>query len=169
MHYDAYVTREDGTYLIEFPDCVGCQTQTDNDDEVLAFAREALEGWLEANLVERRIPPHPKRHRSPPRGGRVEPIFVGPKLSIALQVRWARQELSLSQKDLAERVGVTQQAIAKIEDPDANPTLDTLSKVATALGLTVEVTMKKTDSYRELAAVRPPRVRAARRVARSAR
>ncbi len=56
MQYDAIVAREGKSFTIEFPDCLGCQTFADNEAEVLSSAREALEGWLEANLAERRVP-----------------------------------------------------------------------------------------------------------------
>lgn len=142
MQYEAFVTREGGQFLIEFPDCPGCQTFAENGDEVVSVAREALEGWLETNLVERRVPPRPRKHRAPANAKRLV-VVVPPKLSVALQVRWARQDGRLSQAELARKVGVTQQAIAKLEDPDANPTLETVQKTADALGLDVEVTLSK--------------------------
>lgn len=142
MQYEAFVTREGGQFLIEFPDCDGCQTFAENGDEVVSVAREALEGWLEANLVERRVPPRPRKHRAPA-NAKTLVVVVPPKLSVALQVRWARQDRHLSQAELARKVGVTQQAIAKLEDPDANPTLETVQKAADALGLDVEITLSK--------------------------
>jgi predicted RNase H-like HicB family nuclease len=53
MHYDAYVHREGKHLLVDFPDCPGCQTFADGPDALAAAAQEALEGWLEANLVAR--------------------------------------------------------------------------------------------------------------------
>ena len=52
---------------------------------------------------------------------------------------WARQDAGLSQKQLAEKAGVSQQQIAKLENPDENPTLGTLSKVSEALGMPLTV------------------------------
>jgi predicted transcriptional regulator len=40
---------------------------------------------------------------------------------------------------LGKLAGVTQQQIAKLEDPDENPTLQTIEKVARALGLSVNI------------------------------
>ena len=51
-------------------------------------------------------------------------------------------------------VGVTQQAIAKLEDPDANPTLDTIQKVATALDMHVTLTLDSLDKFAENVTVR---------------
>jgi predicted RNase H-like HicB family nuclease/DNA-binding XRE family transcriptional regulator len=145
VQYTAFVTRDGGSFLVEFPDCPGCQTFAENGDEVLSVAREALEGWLEANLVERRVPPRPKRHRSAPAKARIELVSVPTKLSLALQVRWARQDREMSQTELAKLVGVSQQAIAKLEDPDANPTIETIERTAKALGLELEVRLGPPD------------------------
>jgi predicted transcriptional regulator len=56
-----------------------------------------------------------------------------------LQTRWRREELELTQGQLAKRAGVSQQQIAKLEDPDGNPTVATLEKIAIALGLRLEL------------------------------
>jgi predicted RNase H-like HicB family nuclease/transcriptional regulator with XRE-family HTH domain len=150
MQYDAFVTRELNSYLIEFPDLVGCQTFADSRDDVPAMAREALEGWLEANLTERRVPPRPAHREAAPKGTTLIRVTVNPQLAAGLQVRWARQDRDLSQKGLADLVGVTQQAIAKLEDPDANPSLLTLAKVAEALGLEVHLSLAPTKPFQEL-------------------
>jgi transcriptional regulator with XRE-family HTH domain len=68
-------------------------------------------------------------------------ITVSPRLAVVLQIRWLREERGMTQADIARRAGVSQQAMAKLEDPDANPTLATLEKVAGALGLRVDVTL----------------------------
>jgi transcriptional regulator with XRE-family HTH domain len=63
----------------------------------------------------------------------------------ALMVRWARQDRGLSQKALGDLAGVKQQQIAKLENPDENPTLETIKKVARALGLSVNVELQSTE------------------------
>ena len=45
-----------------------------------------------------------------------------------------RTEAGLTQADLAERMGTTQSAIARMEGGASRPTLETLEKLATALG-----------------------------------
>lgn len=45
-----------------------------------------------------------------------------------------RTEAGLTQAELAERVGTTQSAIARMEGGGTRPTLETLEKVATAVG-----------------------------------
>ena len=48
-----------------------------------------------------------------------------------------RIELKISQRQLAEMTGIKQPMIARIEKFESIPRLDTLIKIATALGLTV--------------------------------
>jgi transcriptional regulator with XRE-family HTH domain len=49
-------------------------------------------------------------------------------------LRDARRRAGLTQTDLARRLGVTQAAVAKLESPRANPTVDTLDKALWATG-----------------------------------
>jgi len=52
----------------------------------------------------------------------------------------ARLAAGLTQKELAERMGTTQSAIARLESGNQMPTLDTLFKLATALGVDFTIT-----------------------------
>lgn len=45
-----------------------------------------------------------------------------------------RMEIGISQKELAERVGTSQNRIYLIENGETNPTLDTLQRLADVLG-----------------------------------
>src|SRR5690349_4470093 len=117
MYYVAYITHEGKRVLAEFPDCPGCQTFADDEEKIAEVAREALEGWLEAHLVDGQIPPRPRAHYGAPFGTMAR-ISVRPGLAAALNIRWARDERALSQKALGELAGVSQQQIAKLEHPD---------------------------------------------------
>lgn len=44
-----------------------------------------------------------------------------------------------TQADLAQKVGVSQQQIVKLEDPDCNPTFETVTKVARAFDETLSI------------------------------
>jgi DNA-binding XRE family transcriptional regulator/predicted RNase H-like HicB family nuclease len=144
MHYVAYISKEGRHTLAEFPDCPGCQTFSDGED-LAEVAREALEGWLEANLVDGKIPPRPVERTGAPQGVSVARVPVRPGLAAALQIRWARHDAGLSQGELGKRAGVSQQQIAKLENPDENPSLESLDKVARALGLAVNVDFERPD------------------------
>lgn len=131
-HFIAKLTREGKHWLAEFPDCPGCQTFGDTRDHAIAMAREALEGWLEVHLADGEAPPRPRRRTG------VE-IAINPRLSVALQIRWLREDRNLTQAQLARQVGVSQQQIAKLENPDANPTLSTLEYIARGAGVALDV------------------------------
>lgn len=49
-----------------------------------------------------------------------------------------REYKGLTQQELADRLQISQPALAKLEKPDANPRRSTLKKVAEALGIAVE-------------------------------
>jgi antitoxin HicB len=128
MQYVAKLTREANRWLVAFPDCPGCQTFGDTREEALSMAAEALEGWLETHLEHGDVPPRPRARR----GG--VPVDVRAGLDVAIQLRWLRDDLGLSQAEIAKRVGVSQQQIAKLERPASNPTLRTLVELTQKLG-----------------------------------
>ena len=139
MEYQVVLTTEGRRTLATFPDCPGCQTFAEANEDILELAQEALEGWLEVGLEDGEAPPKPSRRLRVPAGARVEYVLVEPKLAVALSVRWARQEAGLSQAAVARKMGVSQQQAAKLERPNGNPTLETLTRFARALGLDIGV------------------------------
>ena len=136
--YVAVLAREGTRTLIEFPDCPGCQTFAEPGESVAEVARDALEGWLYSHLVDGEAPPRPAAEV---RGSRTRAIRVSPQLALALQIRWRRQELDLSQSQLGRRLGVTRQQVATLENPDSNWRISTLLRVAEALGLELDVAL----------------------------
>ena len=63
-------------------------------------------------------------------------------MSLGENVRRLRQALGLTQIELAKRCGTFHPRISAIENGQANPTLDTLTVLATELGTTVEKLLK---------------------------
>ncbi len=63
----------------------------------------------------------------------------------SLLVQHARRTASLTQRELAERVGTSQSAIARLEQGHTNPTLDTLMRCAAATGHTVRLAFVPID------------------------
>jgi len=59
------------------------------------------------------------------------------KSSFALTLAKARAELGLTQKELANRIGVSQAYIAKLEGGEANPTLERIGSLLAVLGLSL--------------------------------
>ena len=141
MEYPALFEREGKFLLAEFPDCPGCQTCVEGDGDIESEAEDALSGWLEAHLGRNLIPPKPSQVR---RNGRnVIGVPVDPFLAIRLQLRWARAEESLTQEKLAEKLGMTQQQLARLESGESNPTVRTIARVAQGLGRRVVMTLEK--------------------------
>lgn len=143
MLYPAVVTREGKHTLAEFPDCPGCQTFAGRGEDIDAMAEEALWGWLEVGIEEDQTPPRPSRHVAAPPGGEIHWISVPPNIAAAMSIRWARQDAGLTQAELAARVGVSQQAIARLERLRGNARLKTLARAAAALDrrLVVDITL----------------------------
>ena len=134
MHYHAKLEREGQDWNAIFIDAPGCATFASSRPKALAAAKEAVEGWLEAHLLDGRAPARPAASA---RGA--EPIEIDPQLAVAVALRWARQDAGLTQAQVASRLGVSQQQIAKLERPGANPSIATLRKVAEALGMRVHL------------------------------
>jgi ribosome-binding protein aMBF1 (putative translation factor) len=56
-------------------------------------------------------------------------------------LRAAREAVGLRQKDLAARLGITQQAVAQAERWEANPTIAFMRRWAAACGTSLEVSL----------------------------
>jgi DNA-binding XRE family transcriptional regulator len=60
-------------------------------------------------------------------------LVFGPSDLLPIRIRLLRSRLGWRQSDVADRLGISQQAYAKLERPGANPELDTLVRVERAL------------------------------------
>lgn len=56
-----------------------------------------------------------------------------------------REELGLTQRELAQKAGTTQAHIARIEQGDANPTLKTLVRLAAAFQLDLLIGFRRRE------------------------
>ena len=66
---------------------------------------------------------------------------AGRAIRLAFEIRALREKKGLSQRELAERVGTTQSAIARLEAGNISPSLPTLDKIAHALGAEVSLSI----------------------------
>ncbi len=57
-----------------------------------------------------------------------------PQYEIVKQIISAREELHITQKDLAERTGIRQSNISRLERGNYNPSVEFLRKIAKGLG-----------------------------------
>lgn len=64
-------------------------------------------------------------------------------LDVGEQIRDAREEAGLSQRDLAAKMGTSQAAIARLESGGVGATLTTLHRVAVALGRRIIVELSE--------------------------
>ena len=62
-----------------------------------------------------------------------------PELAIAQAMIDARKESGLTQKQLSERTGIAQADISKLERGNANPSLRTLQRLASGMGMNVKI------------------------------
>ena len=66
---------------------------------------------------------------------------------VAMEIYQARQEAGLSQQQLAELVGTSQQAISRLEDADYDGhSLSMLQRIGAALNKRVEIRLVSTDA-----------------------
>jgi transcriptional regulator with XRE-family HTH domain/predicted RNase H-like HicB family nuclease len=150
MRYPAVVTKEGKNLLADFPTCPGCQTFAPPGRDIEHEAKEALELWLESHLQERMLPPRPPRTFKT-RTGTLLWVPVEPRLAVKLELRWMREDLGVTQAELAKLAGVSQPAIAQLESPDSNPTIDTLNRVAGAMGAQIDFRPSAGESVKSYA------------------
>lgn len=77
--------------------------------------------------------------------------------ALANAVRAARKEAGLSQQQLADLAGMSRVWVARLEGGDANVRLDSLLRVASVLGMSLEATWDPAEATSEhLPKKRPP-------------
>jgi transcriptional regulator with XRE-family HTH domain len=62
---------------------------------------------------------------------------MAPRDAMAKHLQELREKRGMSQRDLAEKSGVSREYIARLETAKQDPTLSTLEKLAKALGVKV--------------------------------
>ena len=70
---------------------------------------------------------------------------AGRAIRLAFEIRALREKKGLSQRQLAELVGTTQSAIARLEGGRICPSLPTLDRIANALDAELTVTLTDTQ------------------------
>ncbi|MDI7226544.1 type II toxin-antitoxin system HicB family antitoxin [Leptospira santarosai] len=133
ISYPAILTEDktEGGYTVEFPDLSGCITEGETLDEALSYAREVLTLYLES-IDSRKLPiPHPSKRN----GKNIHWIEPDKKVGFAIWLKINREEQGLSQTKIANRLGVTQQAYQRFENPrKTNPTLSQIVKLENLFG-----------------------------------
>lgn len=117
------------TFSIEFPD-LDIITDGITEEETLSNGKEALTAFLEAKFEYK----FPIAKPSKMEGDNI--ILIEPDIEVAVPIylRWKREEESLTQEDIAGKVGISYQAYQRLENPSKfNPTIKNLKRVAHAL------------------------------------
>ncbi|MDR2569932.1 MAG: helix-turn-helix domain-containing protein [Oscillospiraceae bacterium] len=70
---------------------------------------------------------------------RAEWDALEPEYAIIQAMIDARKDTGLTQKQLSQRTGIAQGDISRIENGNANPSLNTLKRLASAMGLTLKI------------------------------
>ena len=73
--------------------------------------------------------------------------------AVALAVFTYRTDRGLSQRALADMLGMRQPQVARIEAGEVNPTMDTLTRLSKALGLHVTIDITTDDPRPDLAQI----------------
>lgn len=63
-----------------------------------------------------------------------------------------RQSRGLTQKEVAKRLGISQQSVSEFEQMDANPSLSTITAYALAIGAELEFKVGQFSDYTDLVA-----------------
>ena len=86
-----------------------------------------------------------KRMKEP--GFRAEYEALEPEFAIVQAMIDARRKSGLTQQQLAEKTGIAQGDISKIESGDANPSLKTLKRLAAGMGTRLRLEFLPTDGH----------------------
>jgi antitoxin HicB len=134
MTYTAKITKEDGSYLVAFPEFPNVHTYGETLAEALANASEALNGAIESDFERGFDLPKPKARR----GKAYHDVVVLPHIEIACRLRKLRN--GRPQTEVARKLNVSYQAYQKLENPRrCNPTVKTLEKIGAAFGKQLKI------------------------------
>lgn len=118
-------SKDDDCFYVSFPDLPGgeCQTYADTYNEALKMAGEYLA------LLVPDIPVKPIYQQG-------IPIELDEKMSFVQWLKWERTKQGMTQKEIAQKIGISSKNYQRLENPARfNPNFTTLLKVREALGL----------------------------------
>ena len=134
MTYAAKITKQEGSYLVSFPEFPNVNTYGDTLDEARQNAAEALNGAIESDFERGFDLPKPRKHR----GRGFYEIAIQPHIEIAYKLRKIRN--GRPQAEIARQLNVSYQAYQKLENPRrCNPTIKTLEKISHTFGKELKI------------------------------
>lgn len=76
-------------------------------------------------------------------GIRIVPVRKEPSLNIGSKIKETRTRLGMSQKDLADKIGLTSSFVSQIESNQISPSLNSFLQIANALGINPTMLLHK--------------------------
>ncbi|MBR4915803.1 MAG: type II toxin-antitoxin system HicB family antitoxin [Fibrobacter sp.] len=136
MDYAAKVEKDKKMgFVVSFPDLPNVNAFGRTQKEALAQAKDALDGAMESDLELGYTFVYPKTEPNPKKG--LFPVALSPKVEIAYKIFEARRGMKKSQ--VAKAAGMTPQAYQRFETPNGSPSVETLYRIANALGKKLEI------------------------------
>ena len=133
MTYFCTIEKEGNEFIAQFPDMPNIITCGFSHEEALAMAKEALEGCIEADILQGIEIPQPKSRKG-------YPVIVSSHIALSLRLRILRGDQS--QTDIAKKLGLSYQAYQRLENPrKTNPTIKTLEKIAHVYGRELSISL----------------------------
>jgi antitoxin HicB len=133
LRYGVKLTREDGTFLVSFPDFPGVQTFGGDEAEALARAVDALETMLMGLIEDRQ--PIPKPRHPGKRKSVVVPVLTEAKIALYDLMR----SQGIGKAELARRMNCHLPQIDRLLDLSHASRLDQLEQAFRAIGKRLEV------------------------------
>ena len=137
LKYPARIERaEEGGYVVDFIDLPGCVTEGETMEEALDMAKEALTGWLKSAYGRGlKIP-----DASAIKKKNIYYISPEPEIAIPILIRKLRMEKGLSQKQVADAIGIRYQTYQRFENPNTfNATIRNLNRISKVFGRELDV------------------------------
>ena len=138
ISFKTYRNGQVGAFFSDVPEAI---TAGATEAQALDRAQDALVVALSTYLDQSRPLPKPSRSK---RGQRV--VLVPPRVAIKLGIHAAMQELSVTQTQLGDRLGIDGRQVRRILDLDHESKLSQLESALAALGLQASVEITATSN-----------------------
>jgi len=139
MFYRYFATLQDdpdGGTIVTFDDVPEAITAGDSQEEVLSNAREALALALRGILQSGRSLPVPTAAVG-------VPVALDADVAAKLALIQAFRESGLTKSELARKLGKSENEARRLLDPDHPSKIGTLQEALRALGMEIEVTVRR--------------------------
>lgn len=127
MIYHFYIHKEDKGFWAECVELCGCKTQAETYDELVKACEESLNIYLEEPKDSKVVFPLPDELLD--NDSSLLGIQVEPEIALAVLLRYNRFNLRLTQKQVAEMLGMKNVYSYQRLEKRSNPTLTIIKKI----------------------------------------